>query len=203
MTRGFVLAWIGLAFCSCATTRGETIVLHPDGLLQITGTFTSLRVEEERGVFGAEIRIVCSEDPLYQAVIQFGTASFCEPEQLGGEPCFRVSNLVLVEAEFDWHQSRDRGAYLRLRLPDSSGYAGTFEGVVTEEALTGTFVFSSGGTLPVTLHRGPSHWDGDSTSGLGGPSNERMKLAKPAVLLDRAGFAAYPRRSTDRKAARR
>jgi hypothetical protein len=145
---------------ACASSGGETIVLHPTGLLRITGTFSGIRVEENRGVFGAEVRIVSSDEPPYQAALQFGTANFCESRDLGSEPCFRVSNLIVVAAEYDWKQDAAGAAHVRFRIPAESGYGSVFEGNVTEHALRGTFVFDSGKVLSVDLPRGLSHWDG-------------------------------------------
>jgi len=160
MVRGFTVIATALLSLGCAS-RGETIVLHPNGLLRITGTFTDIRVENGRGLFGAEVRIVCSQEPFYQAAIQLASGSFCAAEDIGSEHCFRISNLIVVEAEFDQKTTKTPGAAsLRFRLPNDSGYAGSFQGEVTEHALTGTFSFESGKTLPVVLKRGPSHWDG-------------------------------------------
>ena len=151
---------IGQSLLACAGSRRESLVLHPEGLLRVTGTFSSLEVIEGRGVFGAEVRIAVTEEPLRQAVVQFGSGEICQPEDLGEEPCFRASNLMVVNLEFDWSAKSSSGGPVRFTLPSDSPYAGTFEGEILPDRLVGVFSFASGRSLKATMKRGPSHWDG-------------------------------------------
>jgi hypothetical protein len=165
MVRGVTAVMMATLLLGCASSGRETIVLHRDGLLRITGTFTDIRVETDRGLFGVEIRIVCSREPLYQAAIQIASGTLCSAADLGSEPCFRISNLIVVEAELEQTTAKTPGAAsIRFQLSKESGYPGSFEGEIAEHVLTGTFSFESGKTLPVVLKRGPSHWDGPGKS---------------------------------------
>ena len=134
----------------CAANRG--IVLDRD-LLQLTGTFSNLRLGEGGGLFGAEVRVVCSQAPFYQATVRFGSGDFCDPRDLGTEACFRVSNVIVVEAIFEGGSVVPGSERLRFVLPRDSGYSGTFEGEVTAHELRGTLVFESGRTLVLHLRR--------------------------------------------------
>ena len=144
-----------LALAACASRHTQTIVLHEDGLLNITGTFSSVTVEEGKGVYGAEVRIVVTDDPPHQATVQFGKCSLAKSEALGSQDCFAVSNLILVQPRFT-SPDQPPGELVEFTLPAESGYAGSFRGLLTDAALKGTFRFASGQTLDATMHRVPS-----------------------------------------------
>jgi hypothetical protein len=160
--RSLVTMIIAVMTCGCAG-RSEKIALDHSGQPGVTGTFSNLHVDS-RGVFGAEVRIAVTQEPAYQAVVQFGGAEFCAAQDHGNEPCFRVSNLILAEAEFDWRKSRGNDSYLTFRTPTSSGYDAVFEGWVSKSSLSGKFTFRGGRVLEVVLKRGRSYWDGEGTT---------------------------------------
>jgi hypothetical protein len=139
--------------------RFERIVLDHSGQPKVTGTFTDLHVDS-RGVFGAEVRIAVTREPAYQAVVQFGAGEFCAAQDYGNEPCFRVSNLIVVDVEFDWNKRGANGSYVTFRMPPGSGYDGMFEGWVSKSSLAGKFTFGTGRILQVELRRDRSYWDG-------------------------------------------
>ena len=174
-----VLLTVSLA--GCASAKRERIVLDPGGLLRVTGTFSNLRVIDQQGVFGAEVRIAVTQEPPYQAIVQLGNGDFCLPEERGAEPCFRVSNLMVVEAQFDWERNTHDAATVRFALPDVPQYAGTFEGSVSDQWLDGVFLFRSGKRLAVRLRRGGSHWDVDR---FGMPSNIELQRTRPAHAME-------------------
>jgi hypothetical protein len=154
-----ILAALIIVTSSACSGRSERIVLDHTREPTVTGTFSNLRVDG-RGVFGVELRIAVTQKPEYQAVVQFGGGEFCEARDHGSEPCFRVSNLILAEAQFDWQKKLGDDSYTRLRLPPSSGHEAVFEGWVSRSTLTGDFSFPDGRILHVVLQRGPSYWDG-------------------------------------------
>jgi hypothetical protein len=158
---------IAVMACGCAG-RSETIVLDRSGQLRITGTFSNLHVDS-RGVFGAEVRVAVTQEPAYQVVVQFGGGEFCAAQDHGNEPCFRVSNLIVADAEFDWRKSRGNDSFLAFRMPTSSGYEAVFEGWVSKASLSGKFTFRDGRVLEIVLGRGRSHWDGEENTS---PSNK-------------------------------
>jgi hypothetical protein len=171
--RSILTMIIAVITCACAA-RSEKIVLDHSGQPTALGTFSSLHVDS-RGVFGVELRIAVTQEPGYQAVLQFGGGEFCSVQDHGNEPCFRVSNLILVEAEFEGRKTRGNDRYLTFRMPAASGYDGAFEGWVSKSSLSGEFTFASGRVLHVVLKRGRSYWDG---AGKTEPSNKRMQLTK-------------------------
>jgi hypothetical protein len=119
-----------------------------------TGTFTNFRVDDV-GMFGVEIRTVVTDEPWGQAVVQFAYGDFCNENERGEEPCFRVSNLFLENLESTTGGPTNT---IRFSIPEGE-FAGTFEGQVTQEALVGKFTFVSGRSLPVSLARSVSFWD--------------------------------------------
>ncbi len=147
-------------FPSCAAHGWElrgwdpvSVSRHSHALL-IAGTFTNLRVTDQ-GVFGAEVRIAATDEPHYQAVVQFGAGQVCKPTEYGDRPCFGVSNLHLVEALFDWQRPTSRRvAFVSFEIPGPGPYSGRFEGVVSDEALTGTFTPIVGKPWPLVMRRG-------------------------------------------------
>jgi hypothetical protein len=152
------LAMIALILALGCAQRSQKIVLDHTGQPSVTGTFSSLHADG-RGVFGVEVRIAVTQEPAYQAVVQFGAGEFCAVQDHGKEPCFRVSNLILAEAQLDWRRARANDSYLTIRIPSSSGHEGVFEGWVSASSLTGQFRFADGRVLSVTLKRGRSYWD--------------------------------------------
>jgi hypothetical protein len=116
------------------------------------GTFSSRDVTSE-GVFGVEVRIATADDPSYQAVVQFGYGEICSSK--GSSDCFRLSNLYVVEAAFDWkHVPEPNTAALRFVIPGPGPFAGSVEGVVSHEALSGTFTPDEGAPMHLALKRG-------------------------------------------------
>jgi hypothetical protein len=153
------LAIIIVVMTSGCAGRSEKIVLDHSGQPGVTGTFTDLHVDS-RGVFGVEVRIAVTHEPAYQAVVQFGAGESCAAQDYGNEPCFRVSNLIMVDVELDWTKGRANDSYVTFRLPFGSGYDGKFEGWVSKSSLAGRFTFASGRILQVELKRDRSYWDG-------------------------------------------
>lgn len=126
--------------------------------LVIVGTFSSLRVTAD-GVFGAEVRIAVTDEPHYQAVVQFGAGQVCGPTEHRKQACFGLSNLHVVEARFDWDRpATGRMAFVSFHIPGPGPYSGRFEGMITDEALTGTFTPTNGKPWPLVMRRGlPFH----------------------------------------------
>ena len=83
----------------CASVRQRPCVVGCDGPLRIARTFSDLHVQENVGFFGTEIRVVTTDDPYFQVVVQFGECEFAPVEIRGSSACFRESNLILVNAE--------------------------------------------------------------------------------------------------------
>ena len=137
---------------ACASSHGSTIVLHPDGLVKLTGTFSDLRLVEDQGMVGMEVRIANAATEPFQAVVQFGMGSFCERSPDPPMACHRLTDLVLVTADFD-------GEDLSFLLPSGGPVEGKFVGRVLKDRLTGTLSLPSGRAMAVSLPRGPSHWD--------------------------------------------
>ena len=126
---------------------------------RITGTFTDLRADE-RGVVGIEVRIAVTEQPQFQAIVQFGAGDFCAPADYGTSECFGVSSLYAVEVALN--ESRPgTGHAVALSFDVNGGdrFAGHFEGIVTDEALRGTFTRAGGEARQIELPRGISHWE--------------------------------------------
>jgi hypothetical protein len=51
------------------------------------------------------------------------------------------------------------GSGVSFSIPDSSPYAGRFNGTVENGTLNGEFRFKSGGSEKVELSKGKSYWD--------------------------------------------
>ena len=105
---------------------------------RIAGTYTDMHYIEESGdVLGTEVKIVFTGFN-YQGALQIAE----------GPP----GQLSLVDIAV-------KGSSIQFSIPDGSGYPGSFNGVVTDGWLRGTFHFKSGGEAKVALHRGKSYWD--------------------------------------------
>lgn len=152
---------LGLLVWACSSSR--RLVIHPDGLLRLTGTFSSLRVTDD-GFFGMEIRIAATEEPLYEGVVQIGRGEICPPQEYGSRRCFLVSNHFVVPIEFslDTPVPEAEVESCHFAIPGATEYSGSFQGELTRAALQGEFTFArSGKRLRVDLPRRRSHWDGD------------------------------------------
>jgi hypothetical protein len=159
-----VLATVSVLL-GCATSIPERCLLDPieaarrAHALQITGTFTNLSTTAD-GFFGVEVRIAVTDDPTYQAVVQFGSGDVCPSEKRGGEPCFRASRLFVVEAVFDSDKPHGgREVAVAFDVPEDGPFGGRFEGYVSDEALTGTLAPVHGRPRAVRLARGTSWWE--------------------------------------------
>ena len=92
-------------------------------------------------------------------VVQFGACEFAPADQRGTEPCFRESNLILVDAATESDTKLGKLGALEFTIPSTSGYAGTFSGVIGCDDLTGEFKFASGKTMAVRLKRDLPYWE--------------------------------------------
>ena len=104
-----------------------------------------------------EVRIAVTNDPPYEAIVQFGAAELCEKAEWESEKCFGVSNLNLVAATLGESHEGD----ITFGISDGP-YAGTFHGTITDRSLDGEYAFRSGQVLRVSLIRGASYWDSAS-----------------------------------------
>jgi hypothetical protein len=150
---------LSVVFGLACSSAGRHVTMPADcGALTIAGTFSDLHVREGVGVFGAEVTVVPTDVPYFQAVVQFGMCEF-EPESShGAERCFRVSNLVLVNALTEDETKANKLGSLEFAIDSTEPFAGTFEGVISDDALRGTFSFSSGNKVDVHLPRTKSYW---------------------------------------------
>jgi len=106
---------------------------------RITGTFSSLRYHDESGdVLGTEVRIVAGRHG-FQATIQVAEGS--------------PSNLVLVPTVEATPDGR-----IRFVLPPNDLTLKSFDGVVSDADLSGTWTYSDGRTERIHLKRGESYW---------------------------------------------
>ena len=103
-----------------------------------TGTYSNMYYNAEGGdVLGDEIKIVYTRKG-YQGVVQFAEG---EPEE-----------LVIVSIEVS-------GTSISFSVPNSSPYAGQFNGTIENGTLKGEFHFKTGGVDKVELKKGKSYWD--------------------------------------------
>ncbi|HEY4818163.1 MAG TPA: hypothetical protein VIH67_12085 [Candidatus Acidoferrum sp.] len=120
------------------SSTGQIKQPNPQRPLRITGTYSNMYYNSEGGdVIGDEVRIVNTRRG-YQGVLQISEGA---PEQ-----------LVIVDVKV-------AGTNVSFSIPDSSPYAGTFDGKVENGILTGEFHFKTGGADKVELKRGKSYWD--------------------------------------------
>ena len=143
----------------CAGSSPKPCVTGCDHALRIAGTFSDLHVVDGVGFFGTEIRVAPTHEPYFQVVVQFGSCQFAPLEQRGAEPCFRESNLILVDAATESDTRLDKLGALEFTIPATSPYAGTFSGVIGCDDLTGEFKFASGKLLTVRLKRDLPYWE--------------------------------------------
>jgi hypothetical protein len=105
------------------------------------------------GVVGAEVRIATTDDPSYQATVQFGYGNACKEPT--ARECFRVSNLYVLPVEFDYDRPhKPDTAPVTFEVPPPSPFAGRFDGWVSHEGLTGTFTPIEGAPQQWFLKRG-------------------------------------------------
>jgi hypothetical protein len=110
----------------------------PQKPFRATGTYSNMYYNTEAGdLIGDEIRIVNTRKG-YQGVVQFAEG---EPEE-----------LVIVKIEVV-------GNSISFSIPDSSSYAGQFNGTIENGTLKGEFHFKTGGVDKVELKKGKSYWD--------------------------------------------
>jgi len=154
--RVWVLSLIALAAsCSAGTNKSITLGQHDS----FGGTFTDIRVIDNKGVFGTEIRILPGHEPPIQALVQFAFGDFCDPRDHGEASCFGVSNTLVVPLLIEPMHTEPYGTAVSFDLPGDSSYSGSFDGVVAEDRLRGAFSFTDGTQLEVDLQRGISFWD--------------------------------------------
>ncbi len=134
MRRDFCLMLLtGLLF------PGVKGVLCAHGVARITGTYTSMYYNKERGdVLGEELKIVATRGGQYQGALQFAEG---EPER-----------LLLVNIEVT-------GDTIRFAVPEGESHAGRFNGTISSGAIQGEFRYANGAVEKVVLKRGKSYWD--------------------------------------------
>jgi hypothetical protein len=105
---------------------------------RITGTYGNMYYNSEEGdLIGDELKIVNTKQG-YQGVLQISEGA---PEP-----------LILVDVKLT-------GTNISFSIPDSSPYAGSFDGKIENGLLKGEFHFKSGGADKVELKKGKSYWD--------------------------------------------
>jgi hypothetical protein len=104
----------------------------------ITGTYSDFAYNREGGdLNGTEIHIVMTRRGLK------GTVQIAE----GGPGDVTVVDIVAADNR------------IHFDMPARSEYEGHFDGIVTKQALKGTFVYKGGAKEVVSLPRKPSYWD--------------------------------------------
>jgi hypothetical protein len=126
---------------SVALVATETVSLSQTRTSQrprITGTYGNMYYNSEGGdLIGDELKIVNTKQG-YQGVLQISEGA---PEP-----------LILVDVKLT-------GTNISFSIPDSSPYAGSFDGKIENGLLRGEFHFKSGGADKVELKKGKSYWD--------------------------------------------